>query len=74
MMPCPPLKIPTHCKRPLIDPFFYFFFFKKCPKCHTDNRKKKLSKQIRTELNRVPCRVFFTVSQELIVLIVPIYF
>ena len=41
MMPWPPLKIPTHCKRPLIDPFFYFFFsLKKCPKCHTDIRKK----------------------------------
>ena len=40
MMPWPPLKIPTHCKRPLIDPFFIFFSLKKCPKCHTDKRKK----------------------------------
>ena len=40
MMLCPPLKVPTHCKQPLIDPFLIFFSLKKCPKCHTDIRKK----------------------------------
>ena len=40
MMLCPPLKVPTHCKQPLIDPFLIFFFFKKMSKMSHRHQKK----------------------------------